>query len=353
MVKILTDPKKYNFKLKGTGPLTYHLGADYHRDSDGTLVQSPRKYIDKILAQYQVWYNELPRTYMSPLEPNDHPELDESKLCDSDDITRYQSMIGALQWLISLGKFDIYTSVMTMSRFRVAPREGHIARLKRIYGYVRQSKDSPIRYRTEEPDYSQLPPQIFSWARSVYGNVKEIIPEDAPPPRGKKIVLTSYVDANLMHDQITGRSVTAVLHFLNKTPFEWFSKRQATVETATYGSEFSAARTAVEQIIENRIMLRYLGVPVEDRSYLFGDNQSVITSSTLPHSTLSKRHNALAYHRVREAIASGVVNFYFTKGKDNPADILSKHWSYNDIKDVLKPVLYWKGDTGEYGKRNP
>jgi hypothetical protein len=144
-----------------------------------------------------------------------------------------------------------------------------------------------------------------------------------------------------------------VLHFLNKTPFEWYSKRQATVETATYGSEFSAARTAVEQIIENRLMLRYLGVPVEERSYLFGDNQSVITSSTIPHSTLSKRHNALAYHRVREAIAAGIVSFYFTKGKDNPADILSKHWSYNDIKDVLKPVLYWKGDTAEYSKQNP
>ncbi len=133
-----------------------------------------------------------------------------------------------------MDKFDIYTAVMTMSRFRIEPREGHILRLKRIYGYVCFTKDCGIRYRTEEPDYSALPKQIFSWARSVYGNVKELLPRDAPSPKGKPVVLTSYVDANLLHDQLTGRSVTAVLHFINKTPYEWYSKRQATAETATY-----------------------------------------------------------------------------------------------------------------------
>jgi len=129
-----------------------------------------------------------------------------------------------------------------------------------------------------------LPKQVHTWANSVYGNVKEIIPEGTPPPLGKHVTLTSYVDANLMHDQVTGRSVTAVLHLINKTPFDWYTKRQSTVESSTYGSEFSAARTAVDQIVENRTTLRYLGVPIRERTYLFGDNQSVVTSSTIPHS---------------------------------------------------------------------
>ena len=68
------------------------------------------------------------------------------------------------------------------------------------------------------------------------------------------------------------------------------------METATYGSEFVAARIATDQIVDLRMTLRYLGVPVESSTYLFGDNESVITSSTIPHSSLSKRHNALAYH---------------------------------------------------------
>jgi hypothetical protein len=82
--------------------------------------------------------------------------------------------------------------------------------------------------------------------------VEEELPYKAPPPLGKQVILTRYGDANLYHNVLTGRSVTGVLHFLNGTPIDWYSKKQATVESATYGSEFVAARTCVEQIIHFR-----------------------------------------------------------------------------------------------------
>jgi hypothetical protein len=62
----------------------------------------------------------------SPLEKNDHPELDTSPLLDDEGISKYQSLIGVLQWAITLGRFDVGTAVMTMSGFRVAPRQGHL-----------------------------------------------------------------------------------------------------------------------------------------------------------------------------------------------------------------------------------
>ena len=65
-----------------------------------------------------------------------------------------------------------------------------------------------------------------------------------PVPRGKPVIATTYEDANLYHDYLTGRSVTGILHLVNQTPINWYCKRQATVETATYGLEFNAARTA-------------------------------------------------------------------------------------------------------------
>ena len=98
--------------------------------------------------------------------------------------------------------------------------------------------------------------------------------------------MTSYVNANLHHDMVTGRSVTAVMHFINQTPLEWFSKKQPTVETATYGSEFVAAKTAVQQVMGIWMYLRYLGVAIEGPTHLFGDNGSVVTSGSLPHSPL-------------------------------------------------------------------
>ena len=339
--------QKYNFKLKGDGPIDYHIGLNYSQDEDGTLKTQPKKYIEKMNDYYKRTFNDLPKKFTSPLEKGDHPEVDETPLLGEEGTRTYLSMVGQLQWLVSLGRFDIFSAVVTMSRFRSMPREGHLERLKRMFGYVRDTEHASIRVRTDLPDYSNLPDQQFDWAYSVYGDVHEAIPEDAPEPLGNTVVTTTYVDANLYHDLITGRALTAVLHLINQTPFDWYCKQQATVETATFGSEFIAAKTAVDQIIDIRTTLRYLGVPIKGKAFLFGDNQSVVTNSTLPHSQLNKRHNALAYHRVWEAIAcKTLLAFHHISGSKNPANILSKHWGFQQVWPQLKALLFWAGDTG-------
>ena len=83
--------------------------------------------------------------------------------------------------------------------------------------------------------------------------IKNVIPEDCPKPLGKHVTLSHYVDANLYHDMLSGHSVTGILHFVNKCPIDWYSKKQGTVETATFGSEANAARTATEQIIGSSV----------------------------------------------------------------------------------------------------
>ena len=74
--------------------------------------------------------------YSSPLDKGDHPELDTSDLLDADRIQKYQSMIGAMQWAISIGCFDIATAIMSLSGFRVTPHVGHLKRCNRIYVYL-------------------------------------------------------------------------------------------------------------------------------------------------------------------------------------------------------------------------
>ena len=66
---------------------------------------------------------------------------------------KYLTIVSQLQWLVTLGRFDIHAQVATMSRFRAAPRQGHMDRLKRIYSYAIRTKDYAIRFRTEQPDY--------------------------------------------------------------------------------------------------------------------------------------------------------------------------------------------------------
>ena len=102
---------------------------------------------------------------------------------------KYLTMVGQPQWLVSLGRFDIHAQVAT---------------------------------------------------------------DDMPEPLGEAVTTTTTMDANLNHFLATGKSLTGCLHFVNKTPVDWYSKKQATVETATYGSEFVAAKTATEQIMDIR-----------------------------------------------------------------------------------------------------
>jgi hypothetical protein len=144
----------------------------------------------------------------------------------------------------------------------------------------------------------------------VYTSAEELMPEGAPEPLGKPVVMTTFVDANLYHDLVNGRSVTGVLHLFNQTVIDWYSKKQATVETATYGAEFVTAHTAMEQIIDLRIELRYLGVEVKGSTMMFGDNELVVNSASVPPARLHRRHGALSFHRVWEGIAAGIAKFH-------------------------------------------
>jgi hypothetical protein len=140
--------------------------------------------------------------------------------------------------------------------------------------------------------------------------------------------------------------------FGDQTPVYWFSKKHS-VDTATCGSEFVAARLATEQIMDLKYTLRILGVPIDGPPWMFGDDQSVITSSTILHSSLNKRHNALSYHRVREAIASKLMYFLHLPGVYNPADVLTKALPWITFWPLVQPLQFWKGATVKAKRTTP
>jgi hypothetical protein len=150
--------KKHKFKLKGTGTIAFHLGCDFFRDDKGILCMAPKKYIKKMMMGYAQMFGEKPLSKVhSPLEKGDHPELDTSELLDQTGVQQYQSLIGSLQWAISLGHFDIATAVMSLSTFWALPCRGHLERAKQICSYLYWMRHTTIRFRTHEPDYSDLP----------------------------------------------------------------------------------------------------------------------------------------------------------------------------------------------------
>jgi hypothetical protein len=196
---------KHSLKLKGTGPIKFHLGCDFERDPDNTLSMGRKKYIDKLLSNYEHMFNEKPKDASSPLEKNDHPEMDTSELLDDSGIKMYQSMVGALQWAVSIGRFNIHAAIMTMSRFRLAPRSGHLYRLKSMYGYLKKYRHGAIQIRTEMPSFNDIQEVEYNWEKSVYGDIIEEVPLDILEPLGKMVIHHAYVDANLQHCLLTGQ----------------------------------------------------------------------------------------------------------------------------------------------------
>ena len=180
--------------------------------------------MSKIIESYEGMFSTRPKKARLCLEAGDHPELDQSDVCNEEEIKQYQTLISQLQWLISLGRFDIAVHTMSLSRFRAQPQTGHLDRVKRIFGYLAYLPEGAIRFRTGEPDFTDIQNQEFGWSRTVYGSPNEIIPTDIPQPRGNHVTTVHYVDANLRHDLVTGRSVTAILHIVNGTTIDWYPR---------------------------------------------------------------------------------------------------------------------------------
>jgi len=350
--EIIDGLGRYFKKLQDVGPPKHYLGAGFQRmdKPEKVLVMTSAGYVERAMSHYERTFGSLPKKSKNPLEPKDHPEMDDSALCESKDIHTYQSLIGMLQWLVTLGRWDIQCAVQCLSSYRTMPRIGHLERAKKIFGYLRSYPNASIKFRTDIPvhENAKILGDPQDWA-VLYGHPTEEIPKDCPTPKGNPVRTTTYVDANLLFCMMTGRSCTGILHFLNGCPIDSYSKKQRTVETATYGSELVAAKTAIEQIIDLRYMLRHLGAPLDGPAWLFGDNMSAIMSTTIPASTLKKPHNALALHRIREAVATGIVNFCHIDGTKNKADVLTKFLSNSAAYPLLHDLFHWRLPTDGAG----
>lgn len=331
------------YELKGVGIPEYYNGADVGFDNESQCWSlSAHTYVKNITEKLEKLLEVHLKNYNSPMETGDHPELDESDLLYGGDITLYQMMIGCAQWAVTLGRFDIQYATNTLARFSSMPRKGHYDRALRLFGYLKNNTKTRILFDPSNPNHDGI---IFQQKEQewidLYPDAQEALPSDAPPPKSDQALrLTAYVDASHATDLTNRRSVTGYLIVLGQTPIKWYSKRQNTVETSTYGSELVAMRIVVEAIMEIRYKLRMMGLAVEKASTIFGDNQAIITNMQFPTSSIKKKHNAVAYHKIREAVAAGFVRIGHVRGNANIADILTKPLGGSEYYKYLCPVLY-------------
>jgi hypothetical protein len=282
------------------------------------------------------------------METGDHPEINDSDFLDPEEITKYQMLVGCAQWAVTLGRYDIQYATNLMARFAHSPRTGHLSRMFRLFSYLKHHAKSRIVFNPSSPDYTGLNFKDHDWLQT-YHDASEDIPDDMPKPMTPNINMTVYADSNHGNCLTTRRSTTGILLVLGRTPIFTYSKRQNTIETSTYGAEFVAGRIAIEKILEYRYKCRMMGIRMDEPAVLLIDNNSVVINSTLPCSTLKKKHNAIAYHKVREAVAAGFVRIAHICSKQNRADILTKPLGPQDYFRLLKDIMF----THQEKQENP
>lgn len=341
-----------SFILKGVGEPEYFLGADIQtlnqawQQYDVKTAMSSETYIERMIQKFEAMEGGRKFVHASiPMNNEYHPELDDSPFLNALDATKFRGMIGSCNWLITLGRFDIHYAVNSLSRYSMQPREGHLKCMRQVIGYLAGHRDgrivmdhTPMRRVTSDDKSDD---EYFKPWENAYPTASEDVPRDLlPEAKGRSVNISCFVDADHARDQVTRKSVSGVIMFLNSTPIAWISKRQNTCETSTYGSEMVAARIAAEKIMEIRWNLRALGVPIDGPAMMYGDNKSVILSTTMPSSVLKKKHLACNYFRIRESIASRIIRFEYVKSARNYADVMTKPLAKHEFQTLVKPMLF-------------
>ena len=237
----------------------------------------------------------------------------------------YQSLIGILRWIVESGRVDICCEVSMLSSCLALPREGHLEQLFHIFAYLKKKHNTEMVFDPSYPVIDKAKFERQDWSNTVYGDeLKEDLPPDMPKSRGFGFITTVYVDADHAGDTITRRSRTGFLVYCNKALVHWMSKKQTSIETSSFGSEFCAMKMATEYVRGLRYKLRMMGIACLDPAFVYADNQSVLANTTMPMSMLKKKSNSIAYHFVREGCAKDEWRTTYVNTHENPSDILTK-----------------------------
>ena len=251
----------YKLKNDSIAPPEMYLGAQLEfRMVNGVkcwtmtsekYVKAAVKNVDDKLAERG---HRLPNKCPTPMTSGYRPELDATAELDAEGGRLYQELIGVLRWAVELGRIDIMLEVSMLSTYLALPRAGHLEQVYHIFGHLKEYPKKTLAFDPRHPDIDERRFTNADW-RDFYRYAEEPTPSNAPVPRGNAVSTHCFVDADHAGNKVTRRSQTGILLFANKACITWYSKRQNSVEDATFGSEFIALRQAKNLIVAFRYKL--------------------------------------------------------------------------------------------------
>ena len=183
-----------------------------------------------------------------------------------------------------------------MSAHLALPRKGHLDQVLQIFGDLKKYHNTDLVYDAREPEIELPQFERRDWTASEFGHLlgKEETPKDMPEPRGMGFVIRAKVNADHASDMTTRKSRTGFLVYINSNPIFWWSKKQTSIESSSFGSVFIAMKQCCKYLHGLRYKLRMMGIPCEHLSYIYGDNQLVLANTAIPDSALKKKTQSIA-----------------------------------------------------------
>jgi hypothetical protein len=190
-----------------------------------TTALSARTYLSNITERMETMFGHELRKFKTPMDETYHPELDDTPMLTPKEASKYCGMVGCCNWVITLGRFDISYTIQALSRYTMAPQEGDFKAMKRVMRYVKKHYKGRLIIDPKMRDWSMYSMETADNWGEFYPSASEELPHNMPPPKGRNARITVFIDADHAHDQLTRRSVTGILLFINNTPVKWIKKR--------------------------------------------------------------------------------------------------------------------------------
>ena len=230
------DPPKM-YLGAGIRKVNHDNGLDAWAASSSQYIQAAVRNVEEYIEKSHDKRWKIPNKVDTPMRSTYRPKLDVSDELSPSDMSYYQSLIGILRWIVELGCVDVCLEVSMMSSHLALPRKGHREQVMQIFGYLKKYHNAELIFEPSVPTIQEHDFVRRDWTSSEFGHVegKEELPPNMLEPRGMGFTIVAKVDADHASDSVTRRSRTGILLYLNCSLIHWWSKKQARIESSSFG----------------------------------------------------------------------------------------------------------------------
>jgi hypothetical protein len=270
------------FEMSLLGELSFFLGLQIRQRNQGIFI-SQTKYIREMLKRFGM---EDCKPVITPMQTSCKLRKDDDS--KSTDQRKYRSMIGSLLY-VTTSRPDVMQEVGQVARFQAAPKESHVLAVKRIFRYLKGTKEFGLWY-----------------------------------PKGKDLSLIAYTDVDWAGCIDDRRSTSGATFYLGECLVSWLRKKQSSISLSTAEAEYIATTTCCTQVLWMKQTLTDIQVEYDEPIPIYCDNTSAINISKNPMMHSKTKHIPIKYHFLWEQVAEKNIRVEYVGTKEQVADIFTK-----------------------------